>query len=138
MPLPGIFVDALTAPLKQNVSEIAEQLLYTAGYPVARNGACSGLNSKFSPTALGLLYLYLMRYKRWLHNGLLLASILPIAFWANIVCMMILILVTYHFGDEAGQDFLHGAAGIVPLILALIILLLDAILARVIKPRIPA
>ncbi len=152
MPLPGIFVDALTAPLKQNVSEIAEQLLYTTGYPIARNGlvliisqyqllvadACSGLNSMFSLSALGLLYLYLMRYKSWLHNGLLLASILPIAFCANIVRMMILILVIYHFGDEAGQDFLHGVAGIVPLMVALILLLLDAILARVIKPRNPA
>ena len=32
------------------------------------------------PALLGLLYLYLMRYKSWLHNGLLLASVLPIAF----------------------------------------------------------
>ena len=53
--------------------------------------------------------------------------------------MMILILVTYHFGDEAGQGFLHGAAGIVLLMVALILLFfLDAILARVIKPRNPA
>ncbi|MGH8750812.1 MAG: exosortase B, partial [Burkholderiales bacterium] len=133
VPLPGIFVDAVTGPLKQNVSAVAEQLLYAAGYPVARSGvmlivgqyqmlvadACSGLNSMFSLSAIGLLYLYLMRYKSWLHNGLLLASILPIAFCANIVRVMILILVTDHFGDEAGQGFLHGAAGIMLLIVAL-------------------
>ena len=71
--------------------------------------------------------------------GLLLASKLPIAFCANIVRVMILILVTYHFSDEAGQGFLHGAAGIVLLMVVLIILLLlDAILARVIKLRNPA
>ncbi|MDO8596856.1 MAG: exosortase B, partial [Sulfuricaulis sp.] len=87
VPLPGFFVDALTMPLKQNVSVIAEQLLYVAGYPIARNGvvltigqyqllvadACSGLNTMFSLSALGLLYLHLMRYQSWWHNGLILA-----------------------------------------------------------------
>ena len=38
VPLPRFFVDALTGPLKRNVSEIAERLLYFAGYPIARNG----------------------------------------------------------------------------------------------------
>lgn len=150
VPLPGIFVDALTGPLKREVSEIAEQLLYAAGYPVARNGvmltvgqyqllvadACSGLNSMFSLSALGLLYLYIMRHQSWLHNGLMIASILPIAFVANIVRVLALVLVTYHFGDEAGQGFLHGAAGIVLLLVALtFILTLDAVLARLIRPR---
>jgi exosortase B len=150
VPLPGIFVDALTGPLKQQVSQIAEQLLYAAGYPVGRTGvtltvgqyqllvadACSGLNSMFSLSALGLLYLYLLRHKSWLHNGVILVSILPIAFAANIIRVLALVLVTYHFGDEAGQGFLHGAAGIVLLLVALTILLsLDAVLARVIKPE---
>ena len=150
VPLPGIFVDALTGPLKREVSEIAEQLLYAAGYPVARNGvmltvgqyqllvadACSGLNSMFSLSALGLLYLYIIQRPSWLHNGLMIAAILPIAFAANIVRVLALVLVTYHLGDEAGQGFLHGAAGIVLMLVALtIILSLDAVLARVIRPR---
>ncbi len=134
VPLPGFFVDALTASLKNNVSAIAEQLLYTASYPIARNGvvltigqyqllvadACSGLNSMFSLSALGLLYLYLMRYKSWLHNGLILVSILPIAFCANIVRVVILVLVTYHFGDATGQGFVHNFAGMLLFIIALL------------------
>lgn len=150
IPLPGIFVDALTGPLKREVSEIAERVLYAAGYPVARTGvtltvgqyqlliadACSGLNSMFSLSALGLLYLYIMRHKSWLHNGIMIAAILPIAFAANIIRVLALVLVTYHFGDEAGQGFLHGAAGIFLLLVALTFLLsLDAVLARLIKPR---
>lgn len=150
VPLPGIFVDALTGPLKREVSEIAEELLYAAGYPVARSGvmltvgqyqlliadACSGLNSMFSLSALGLLYLHIMQRKSWLHNGLMIVSFLPIAFVANIVRVLALVLVTYHFGDEAGQGFLHGAAGIVLLLVALtFILILDAVLARIIRPR---
>lgn len=150
IPLPGILVDALTGPLKNWISIIAEQVLYSIGYPIARNGvvltigqyqllvadACSGLHSMFSLSALGLLFMYIVQRKSLLHNGIMLASILPIAFAANIVRVMVLILVTYHMGDEAGQGFLHGAAGIVLLIVALLFLfLLDAILAKVISPR---
>ena len=47
--------------------------------------ACSGLNSMFSLSALGLLYLYIIRRPSWLHNALMVAAILPIAFTANIV-----------------------------------------------------
>jgi len=152
VPMPGFFVEAMTLPLKQYVSEIAVQILYAAGYPIAHTGvilnvgqyqllvadACSGLNSMFSLSALGLLYLYLMRYKSWLHNGLILASLLPIAFCANIVRVIILVLVTYHFGDAAGQSFVHGFSGMALFVIALMtILLLDAILARVFKPTRP-
>lgn len=150
IPLPGTLVDALTGPLKQWVSVIAETLLYTAGYPIARDGvmltvgqyqllvadACSGLHTMFSLSALGVLYMYIVARASPLHNAIMLASILPVAFAANIVRVLILILVTYHLGDEAGQSFLHGAAGIVLMIAALLFLfVIDALLARVIKPR---
>jgi len=151
IPFPNVFIDAVTGPLKQAVSAAAEHLLHAAGYPIGRTGvvlivgqyqllvadACSGLNSMFSLSALGLLYLYVVRRKGVLHNALVIASILPIAFAANIVRVMILILVTYHFGDAAGQGFLHGAAGMVLVMAALVLLLvLDGVLARVIRPRV--
>lgn len=149
LPLPGFFVDALTGPLKQHISVIVEQVLYTAGYPIARTGvmltigqyqmlvadACSGLNTMFSLSALGLLFMYLTGRSSVLHNAIMLAGILPIAFAANIVRVLVLMLVTYHFGDEAGQGYLHGAAGVVLLMSALAVLLaLDAFLAWVIRP----
>jgi exosortase B len=133
VPLPGSVVDTLTVPLKLDVSTVAEQLLYRAGFPVGRSGvvltigqyqllvadACSGLNSMFSLSALGLLYAYLMRYKSWVHNALLLAAVLPIAFCANVVRVMILMLVTYEFGEAAGQGFVHGLSGMVMFAVAL-------------------
>lgn len=136
VPLPGVFVDALTGPLKRHVSEIAEHLLYALGYPIARSGvtltigpyqllvadACSGLHSLYSLSALGLLYLYLMQNKNVLRNAVLGAAILPIAFGANIVRVIFLVLVTYHLGDEAGQGFLHGFAGMVLFVAALLLL----------------
>jgi exosortase B len=148
IPLPGSLVDALTGPLKQWVSVIAENTLYAIGYPIARDGvvltigqyqllvadACSGLNSMFSLSALGVVFMYITARASRLHNAIMLISILPIAFAANIVRVMALILITYHLGDEAGQGFLHGAAGIVLMIVALIILfMLDWVLARVIR-----
>jgi exosortase len=150
LPLPSTLTDAMTGPLKQQVSALAEQILYAAGYPIARNGvvltvgqyemlvadACSGLNTMFSLSALGVLFMYLTGRKSWLHNAIMLASILPIAFIANVVRVLVLILITFHFGDEAGQGYLHGSAGIVLLLAALAALLfLDSVLARLIRPR---
>jgi len=65
---------------------------------------------------------------------------LPIAFTANIVRVMILVLITYHLGDEAGQGFLHGTAGMVLMLVALVCFFaLDAVLARLLRrPASPA
>ena len=148
LPLPGVVVDAITGPLKHNVSAIAEHLLYGVGYPIARHGvvltigqyqllvadACSGLHSMFSLGALGLLYLYLMKHKSLLRNAIIVASILPIAFLANVIRVMVLVLVTYHFGDEAGQGFIHGFAGMALFVIALTMLfLLDGLLGTFLK-----
>jgi exosortase B len=153
VPLPFIVTDALTGPLKRQVSMIAEYLLYTAGYPIARDGvilivgqyqlhvadACSGLNSMFSLSAVGLLYLYLMQYRSRWRNALLIASILPIAFAANIVRVVILILITYHLGDAAGQGFAHGFAGMVLFVIALLLLFaFDSLLGILFFRRKPA
>lgn len=148
IPLPGPLIDTLTGPLKQYVSIVVENILYHLGFPIARNGvvlsigyyqllvadACSGLNSMFSLSALGILYAYLMQYRSWLRNGLIFAGILPIAFAANVVRVIIITLVTYFWGDEAGQGFIHGFAGIVLFIVALLSLMLwDGILGLLFK-----
>lgn len=150
IPLPGFIVDATTGPLKQYISIIAEQVLYAAGYPIARSGvtltvgqyqllvadACSGLHSMFSLSAMGLLYLYLMQRTSTARNLIIMAAILPIAFAANVVRVMVLILVTYHLGDEAGQGFLHGFAGIMLFVIGLLFLfLLDWVLGFIFPDR---
>ena len=143
VPLPEALVAALTAPLKSAVSAVASSLLYQAGYPVGRSGvvmtvgpyqllvadACAGLNSMFTLEALGMLYMNLMRYTNPVRNIALALLLVPTAFVANIVRVMILVLVTYHFGDEAGQGFVHGFAGMVLFMVALgLMLVLDKFL----------
>ena len=150
VPLPGTFVDAATASLKAHVSVIAEHLLYGAGYPIARNGvvltigqyqllvadACSGLHSMFSLSAMGLLYFYLIKHSSWLRNGILIAAILPMAFAANIVRVLVLVLVTYHFGNDAAQGFIHSFAGVLLFIVALLgLMLLDSVLGLIFKNK---
>jgi exosortase B len=145
VPLPGTFVDAITATLKTLIANVVESLLFFAGYPISRDGvvlsigpyqlqvadACSGIHSMFSLSALGVLFMFVMARKSRLHNFIMVASILPIAFAANIVRVITLVLVTYYFGDAAGQGYLHGLAGGVVMLAALIILLvLDSLLAR--------
>jgi exosortase B len=144
VPLPGALVDALTGPLKQWISTIVVELLYRLGYPIARTGvvltvgpyqllvadACSGLHSMFSLAAVGTLFMYLTRRASWMHNAIMLAAIVPIAFGANIVRVIALVLITYHAGDAAGQGFLHSAGGMVLYLVALAsVFLLDMCVA---------
>ncbi len=143
IPLPGFLVDAITGPLKQNASALAAQVLFVAGYPIARAGvvlhlgpyqllvadACSGMHSIYSLAAVGLFYLYLMGYKNRLRLGLLVLAIVPIAFLANTLRVVTLALITFHMGDAAAQGYLHGLAGVSLYLFALLLLLgLDAVL----------
>lgn len=145
VPLPGFVIELITAPLKGLVTQVVEAALYPLGYPIARSGvvlsigqyemlvadACAGLNSIYSLTALGLLYLYLTASANLWRIGVLLACIVPIAIVANLARVLVLVLVTFHLGDDAGRSFLHGFAGMMLFATALLLLLgLDALLRR--------
>ncbi len=143
VPLPGPAVDALTSPLKQAVSWVGEQILWRTGYPISRSGvvlmvgqyqllvadACAGLNSMFTLEALGLLYMNLMGHTNRIRNVMLAILIIPMSFTANVIRVIVLVLVTYHFGDEAGQGIVHGAAGMLLFGVALgLMILIDSAL----------
>ncbi|HEY4083236.1 MAG TPA: exosortase B [Burkholderiaceae bacterium] len=137
VPLPEALVAAVTAPLKSAVSACASTILYHLGYPIGRSGvmltvgqyqlmvadACAGLNSMFTLEALGMLYMNLMQYKSVGRNVSLALALIPTAFCANVTRVIILVLVTYYFGDEAGQGFVHGFAGMVLFMVALMLML---------------
>ena len=137
LPLPGVVVDTVTLPMKMAVSYVAEQVLYWVGYPIGRNGvilqigqymllvadACAGLHTLLTLEALGLLYLNLVRRDSLFRNVGLALLIVPISFTANVIRVMTLSLITYHFGDAAGQGFLHGFAGMVLFLSALLLII---------------
>lgn len=150
VPLPGPIVDAVTMPMKLAVSYMADTILFAAGYPIARTGvvlqigqyqllvadACAGLHTLFSLEAMGLLYLNLVRHDSWFRNILLAILIIPISFAANVIRVMTLTLITYHYGDAAGQGFLHGFAGMVLFISALLLIIgVDSLLQQTVRVR---
>lgn len=149
IPLPGVLVDAVTMPMKMAVSVVAEHILYGFNYPIARSGvilqigpyqllvadACAGLHTLFTLEALGLLYLNLVRHESVARNITLAILIVPISFSANVIRVIVLTLITYHLGDEAGQGFLHGFAGMVLFISALMLIIAADGLTRLFLER---
>ena len=137
VPLPGELVAAVTMPMKMAVSWATEAILFGLGYPISRSGvvlqigqyqllvadACAGLQTLLTLEALGLFYLNLMRHPSAFRNIGLAILIIPISFAANVIRVITLTLITYYFGDAAGQGFLHGFAGMVLFVTALMLIL---------------
>jgi exosortase B len=137
MPWPTSVIDAVTQPMKIAVSYASEHLLYALDYPIARSGvilqigqykllvadACAGLNSLFTLEAIDLLYINVINHQAFWRNILLAILIVPISFTSNVLRVCTLALITYHFGDEAGQGFLHNFSGMVLFLTALILII---------------
>jgi exosortase len=125
-PPPNTVFDIVTQPMKIFISYSAVFILQYFDYPVVNSGvsiqigqyqmlvaaACSGLNSLISLTALGLFYSYIISRSNLAYMAALVIWIVPIAMIANIVRVLLLLLITYHFGEAAGQGFFHELAGL--------------------------
>lgn len=150
LPLPGSIVAAVTAPLKAGVSHVSEHLLYWAGYPIGRSGvtltigpyqllvadACAGINSIFALEAIGVFYMSIANHTNKIRNILLASLIIPISFISNVARVIVLVLITYYFGDEAGQGFAHGFAGILLFMAATVLTIgADSLLGLFFKDR---
>jgi len=148
VPIPGMVLDSLTTILKESLSGLTVELLYALGYPVARSGvviqigqyqmlvadACSGLYSLVSLTGLGVLFTHLARRRGW-HGALLLASIVPVALLGNLLRIVMLVLITFHFGDAIGRQW-HTFTGLgLFLVTGLTLLGLDHQLVRLFTTR---
>ena len=146
IPPPNSFLADVTGPLKELVSWAATSWLDGWGVPVVREGvtifvaqyqllvedACSGMNSLVGLIAVSLLYIYLMRGSSWRYSIALLFFVIPIAIVANIFRIMVLILLTYYFGDAVAQGFLHFTAGMFLFATALVFVFgLDQLIAWV-------
>lgn len=148
IPLPGFIVDPISQFIKLKVSIAVASILTWAGYPIGRTGvvlsigqyqllvadACSGMRTLFMLEALGIFYLNVVQHTSWLRNITLAILIVPISFTANMIRVGFLVLLTYYFGDEVGQGFLHGFAGIVLFVSALLLIIsLDGLLRAIAK-----
>jgi len=145
IPLPGWIMDTLTQPMKLYLSDLVVDQLFNLGFPIAQNGvviyiaqyqllvkdACVGLNSMYSLSAVGFFYIYLVNPESRVRAWALVACIIPFAFIANVIRVTFLVLITYYFGEEAGQGILHDLTGLVMFCSALLLFILfDTFLFR--------
>jgi exosortase len=134
LPPPDTVVTAITQPIKLAISDAAVRLLQNFGYPIASSGvtiqidnyqllvaaACAGLNSIISLSAICLFYVYI-RHRSDVSAFLTVALlVVPVAIFSNFIRVVTLILVTYYFGEAAGQGFIHDFAGLTVFLVALL------------------
>jgi exosortase len=143
VPPPGWMLDVVTVPLKLKVSDWAAELLYNLGFPIAQNGvmimiggyellvkdACSGMNSIFTLSAIGVFYVHAFVRDAPARSALMLLSIVPITMAANFVRVVILILSAYYLGVDSVEGALHDLTGLLLFVVALtLFFLLDGVL----------
>jgi exosortase len=106
--------------------------LYALGYPIAQNGvviqigpyqllvqdACSGMNSIFALSAIGVFYVYAFRWHEKIRGLILMTLIIPITIAANFLRVVALVLIAYYFGVEKIEGFIHDMTGIALFIVA--------------------
>lgn len=144
VPVPDWAIDAATVPLKVFISDAVTRVLYAAGFPVAQNGvmimigsyqvlvkdACSGLNSIFALSAIGVFYAYAFRWDTKIRSLFLLAAIVPITIIANFIRVIALVLITYYGGIDLLEGPLHDFTGLGLFVVAVVLLFLfDGVLA---------
>jgi exosortase B len=138
VPMPDWLIDAGTVPLKVFISDVVTQVLYELGYPIAQNGvvivigsyqlmvkdACSGMNSIFALSAIGVFYAYAFRSDTKIRALLLLAAIVPITIIANFIRVFSLVLLAYYGGIDAVEGVLHDLTGIGLFVVAVVLMFL--------------
>src|SRR5215475_4249616 len=138
VPAPDWAIDALTVPLKVLISDLVTKMLYAAGYPIAQNGvmimigtyqllvkdACSGMNSIFALSAIGVFYAYAFRWENKARAILLLAVIIPITILANFIRVVTLVLIAHYGGVDLLEGPAHDLTGIGLFVVAVALLFL--------------
>lgn len=134
LPPPNTMVAFVTQPIKIAISSGVVSLLHLVGYPVASSGvtiyigqyqlliaaACAGLNSIVTLTALCLFYVYLRHRSNPVAFLVIALTAIPVAVVSNFVRVLVLVLITYHFGDAVAQGFIHDFAGLLMFAVALL------------------
>jgi exosortase len=139
-------LDAATIPLKGWISDNVTNLLYALDYPIAQNGvmimigsyellvkdACSGINSIFALSAIGIFYVHEFVNNNWIRRFILIASIIPITILANAVRVILLVLGAYYLGPDRIEGLFHDLTGISLFVFALtLFFLLDSAIVGV-------
>lgn len=133
VPPTAALLDSITLPMRHGVSIIAEYILALLKYPISRDGLllsigyneifmgqpCSGFRSLITMFALVLVYVYISKSST-AKKAILTLLIVPFAVFGNIIRVIVLCLITFYFGEAAGQGFFHDFSGIVVFIITIL------------------
>ncbi len=133
VPPPFGILDSITFPMRQGISVLTEKILFIFNYPITRKGLllnigyneifmgapCSGFRSLITMISLVLVYVYITKGTMTKKLSLT-ALIIPFALLGNLVRVITLCLITFYFGEEAGQGFFHNFSGIVIFVITLL------------------
>jgi exosortase len=143
IPPPGWLLDSFTVPLKAWISDLVTNFLYDLGYPVAQNGvmimigsyelmvkdACSGINSIFALSAIGIFYIHEFVGRNPIRKIILILAIVPITILANFFRVLALVLGAYYLGVDTIEGLFHDLTGIALFVFALtLFFVLDRVL----------
>ena len=144
IPPPYVLIAPITNSRKLWLSITSIDILSALGFEAAYNGttlyidqyelriadACAGMNSLISLLAIGLFYVYVLHRADWRYATLLALLALPIAMFANLARILLLLLAAHYLGVEAAEGALHETAGLFMFLVALgCLILTDAILS---------
>jgi exosortase len=133
VPPPFGILDSITMPMRYASSISTERILSFLGYPITRKGLlltigyndifmgqpCSGFRSLITMFSLVLVYVYIIKGN--LSKKLILTCLIaPLALLGNLVRIITLCLITFYFGEEAGQGFFHNFSGIVIFVITIL------------------
>lgn len=124
VPLPFRAERAVSVPLRYAATNLSCMSLQCLGQPALAEGTtiivdeqtldvareCSGLRMLMGIAALATAYVILVR-KPWWQKALLLASVVPVALFANVLRVTTTALLFQYVSDKAGQSLSHDASG---------------------------
>lgn len=149
VPLPAILYTALAFRLQLIVSVISADIIRVFGIAVYRSGnilevanvgpleveeACSGMRSIIALLALSSLLGYLF-YRTRVRQWFLVACALPVAVITNIFRVTMTGILSYHFGREMAEGWLHKSFGGIVFVIALVLLWLISMLLNWLWPE---
>lgn len=128
VPLPGVWLIAVSFQMKMAAAAVATWLLSAAGLAATQAGStihvpgvsviiddsCSGLRSLISLAALATLWAALLPGTgHGSRRALLIAASVPIALVANVVRIIVLVVIAATAGAPAAAGFMHHGSGLV-------------------------
>jgi exosortase len=111
--------------MKMIAASLATFTVNAIGVPAVKDGStiylqngylvigdpCSGLRSLISFFALGALFTQVTD-AHWSKRVSLVAATVPIALFSNVLRIIVLVLVTHIYGEEAAMGFIHDFTGV--------------------------